>query len=85
MLKPDSTASENLRKLDIAAYEWLGLLYYRWKGYSDELFPRPAGGPDKAMPYFVSEKPPTRSTPPFPSTGLEDAEEKANNYPHLSQ
>lgn len=38
----DGSAAENLLKLDIAAHEWLALLYYRLKGYSDEWF----AGPD---------------------------------------
>lgn len=33
----------NLADLDAAAHEWLGLLYYRLKGYTHELFPAPSG------------------------------------------
>ena len=41
MWKPDSSATENFLKLDIATHEWLALLYYRLRGYSDDWFPRP--------------------------------------------
>ena len=74
MWRPDSTASENLRKLDMAAYEWLGLVYYKLKGYSDEFFPGPSDGPTDAMPDLLSDKPPPRSLPWFPSAELKGAE-----------
>jgi len=32
----------NLGKLDLAAHEWLGLVYYRLRGYTDDLFPAPS-------------------------------------------
>lgn len=73
MWRPDSTASENLRKLDMAAYEWLGLVYYKLKGESDELFPAPAKSSNNAD--VLSEEPPPRSLPWIPSTGSENAEE----------
>jgi uncharacterized SAM-binding protein YcdF (DUF218 family) len=76
MWKPDSTGAENLRKLDMAAYEWLGLMYYKLKGYSEELFPAPTDSVNSTMPNLLSEKPPPRSLPWLPSAGLEDAEEK---------
>jgi uncharacterized SAM-binding protein YcdF (DUF218 family) len=41
MWNSDRTLAENLGKLDIAAHEWLGLAYYKLKGYSDEWFPSP--------------------------------------------
>jgi uncharacterized SAM-binding protein YcdF (DUF218 family) len=31
----------NLANLDNAAHEWLGLLYYRVRGYTDEIYPAP--------------------------------------------
>jgi len=39
MWYPASTATDNLRRLDIAIHEWLGLLVYRLRGYSSEWFP----------------------------------------------
>jgi uncharacterized SAM-binding protein YcdF (DUF218 family) len=35
---------ERLNELDQAAYEWYGLLYYRFLGYTDSIFPRPVTG-----------------------------------------
>jgi uncharacterized SAM-binding protein YcdF (DUF218 family) len=32
---------DNLADLDLAAHEWLGLVYYRLRGYTHELFPGP--------------------------------------------
>jgi uncharacterized SAM-binding protein YcdF (DUF218 family) len=32
---------DNLADLDLAAHEWLGLVYYRLRGYTHELFPAP--------------------------------------------
>ena len=32
---------DNLEDLDLAAHEWLGLVYYRLRGYTHELFPAP--------------------------------------------
>jgi len=31
----------NLAKLDYAAHEWLGLAYYRLRGYTHDLYPGP--------------------------------------------
>jgi hypothetical protein len=78
MWKADRTGSENLRKLDMAAYEWFGLLYYKLKDYSDELFPAPIESSNNSMPDLLSEKPPPRSLPRIPFTGLEDAEESSS-------
>ncbi|MGE4281427.1 MAG: YdcF family protein, partial [Magnetospirillum sp.] len=30
-----------LSRLDVGLHEWLGLAYYRWRGWSDSLFPGP--------------------------------------------
>ena len=35
--------SDRLSELDLAAYEWYGLIYYRLLGYTDALFPGPKG------------------------------------------
>ena len=37
-----SGSSDNLEDLDFAAHEWLGLVYYRLRGYTNELFPAPS-------------------------------------------
>jgi uncharacterized SAM-binding protein YcdF (DUF218 family) len=42
MWRPESTATDNLRRVDIGVHEWLGLLNYKLKGYSSEWFPAPA-------------------------------------------
>jgi uncharacterized SAM-binding protein YcdF (DUF218 family) len=36
---PADRATENLRRVDIATHEWVGLTIYRLLGYSSELFP----------------------------------------------
>jgi hypothetical protein len=33
--------SRELRRLDLAAHEWIGLVGYRVLGWTDELFPGP--------------------------------------------
>jgi len=32
---------DNLQDLDLAAHEWLGLVYYRLRGFTNEVFPAP--------------------------------------------
>ena len=39
--RPESSAADNLRRVDIAVHEWVGLLDYKLKGYSSEWFPVP--------------------------------------------
>jgi uncharacterized SAM-binding protein YcdF (DUF218 family) len=41
MWRPESTATDNLRRVDIGVHEWVGLLDYKLKGYSSEWFPAP--------------------------------------------
>ena len=38
---PSDTATDNLRRFDLAVHEWLGLAVYRIRGFSDEWFPGP--------------------------------------------
>lgn len=40
--RPEGTATENLRRIDVAMHEWLGLIGYRLRGYSHEWFPSPS-------------------------------------------
>jgi uncharacterized SAM-binding protein YcdF (DUF218 family) len=49
MWRPDGSGSENLLKLDIATHEWLALVYYKLRGYSDEWFagPEASSSPSK--------------------------------------
>jgi uncharacterized SAM-binding protein YcdF (DUF218 family) len=39
--QPFGSMSEGLRRLDLAAKEWVGLLSYHVAGYTDVLFPGP--------------------------------------------
>ena len=41
MWRPENTATDNLRRVDIGVREWVGLLDYKLKGYSSEWFPAP--------------------------------------------
>lgn len=41
MWRPENTATDNLRRVDIGVHEWVGLLDYKLKGYSSEWFPAP--------------------------------------------
>jgi uncharacterized SAM-binding protein YcdF (DUF218 family) len=38
---PEDTATDNLRRVDIAVHEWLGLVDYRIRGYSSDWLARP--------------------------------------------
>jgi uncharacterized SAM-binding protein YcdF (DUF218 family) len=38
---PSHTAADNLRRVDLAIHEWLGLVAYRLNGYTDTWFPGP--------------------------------------------
>jgi uncharacterized SAM-binding protein YcdF (DUF218 family) len=40
--RPFAFVSEGLRRLDVGAKEWAGLVGYRLAGYTDELFPGPS-------------------------------------------
>ena len=39
--RPFASIGEGLRRTEVAAKEWLGLLAYRLTGRTDALFPRP--------------------------------------------
>jgi uncharacterized SAM-binding protein YcdF (DUF218 family) len=41
LLSPHRYVSHNLTDLDTAAHEWIGLIYYRLRGWTDALLPRP--------------------------------------------
>jgi len=37
--RPSDTATDNLRRVDLAIHEWLGLVDYRLRGFTDAWFP----------------------------------------------
>lgn len=41
MWRTEYTATDNLRRVDIAVHEWIGLIDYKLKGYSDDWFAAP--------------------------------------------
>ena len=63
LMRPFDKVSEGLRRVDVAAREWVGLLAYWLRGRSDALFPAPlplaVAGCDLAQPgASASESPP---------------------------
>jgi hypothetical protein len=63
LTRPFDKVSEGLRRVDVAAREWVGLLAYWLRGRSDALFPAPqpvaVAGCDLAQPgASASESPP---------------------------
>jgi uncharacterized SAM-binding protein YcdF (DUF218 family) len=71
LTRPFDKVSEGLRRVDVAAREWVGLLAYWLRGRSDALFPAPrplaVAGCDLAAPGAnVSESPPTIPCRPTP-------------------
>jgi uncharacterized SAM-binding protein YcdF (DUF218 family) len=45
MWRPEDTATDNLRRVDIAVHEWVGLVVYRIRGYSSDWFAGPIPRP----------------------------------------
>jgi uncharacterized SAM-binding protein YcdF (DUF218 family) len=68
LLRPFDRAGEGLRRVDIAAREWVGLLAYWLRGRSDALFPAPqplaVAGCDLAGPGVTPQGPPASPCPP---------------------
>ena len=65
---PAVPATENLRRLDVAVHEWMGLSLYWLRGYSREWF----AGPDAVA---------TRSVDVRRASGCDSAERPAASYP----
>jgi uncharacterized SAM-binding protein YcdF (DUF218 family) len=56
MWKPEAIAEDNLRRVDIALHEWIGLIDYKLKGYSDQWFAAPTDSGQEA-PVVVTRAP----------------------------
>jgi hypothetical protein len=71
LTRPFDTVSEGLRRVDVAAREWVGLLAYRLSGRSSALFPAPlplaVAGCDLSTPAAsTAGSPPTSPCRPSP-------------------
>ena len=57
MWKPETIAADNLRRVDVALHEWIGLIEYKLKGYSDQWFPAPTGEEERVTAQFLNRSP----------------------------
>jgi hypothetical protein len=57
MWKPETIAADNLRRVDVALHEWIGLIEYKLKGYSDQWFPAPTGEEERVTAQFQNRSP----------------------------